>query len=77
MEILRGMEVKIAGVIHRLIFLKKKKYYFFFFFFLGGGAYLCKLLGGGGTPPRAPPPIPTALYFTLNSHLSADHFESL
>ena len=45
MEILRGMEVKIMGVIHRLIFKKKKKNFFiylFFFFFGGGGAYLCK-----------------------------------
>ena len=66
MEILRGMEVKITGVIHRLIFKKKKKkkkiFFFFFFFFGGGGggAYLCKLLGGGGTAPPCPP-IPTAL----------------
>ena len=62
MEILRGMEVKITGVIHRLIFFLKNKYFFFIylfiFFFGGGGAYLCKLLGGGAAPV---PPIPTAL----------------
>ena len=57
MEILRGMEVKITGVIHRLIFKKKKKK-ILNFFFGGGGAYLCKLLGD--TPPRVPP-IPTSL----------------
>ena len=52
MEILRGMEVKITGVIHRLIFKKKeKKKIFFFFFFWGGGAYLCKLLGGTAPVP--------------------------
>ena len=54
MEILRGMEVKITGVIHRLIFLKKKNNNFLG----GGGGYLCKLLGGHAPPP---PPIPTAL----------------
>ena len=64
MEILRGMEVKITGVIHRLFFFLNKFFFFFFFFififfFLGGGAYLCKLLGGGHGPPV--PPIPTAL----------------
>ena len=61
MEILRGMEVKITGVIHRLIFLKKNIQIFFFFFFFwggGGGAYLCKLLGGTAPPC---PPIPTGL----------------
>ena len=54
MEILRGMEVKITGVIHRLIFLKKNfKFFFnFFFFFFGGGGYLCKLFGGHAPPPQ-------------------------
>ena len=45
MEILRGMEVKITGVIHRLIFFKIKKiiffFNFFFFFFFGGGGHIC------------------------------------
>ena len=54
MEILRGMEVKITGVIHRLIF-----FFFFFFFFCGGGGIFVQIIGGHG-PPRAPP-IPTAL----------------
>ena len=63
MEILRGMEVKITGVIHRLIFfLKKLIFFFIFIFFLGGGGHICaNYWGGGGTAPRAPPPIPTAL----------------
>ena len=56
MEILRGMEVKIRGVIHRLIFFKKKKY--FIYFFLGGG-HICANYWGGHGPPC--PPIPTAL----------------
>ena len=45
MEILRGMEVKITGVIHRLIFKKKKKFFFFFFFFGGGGIFV-QIIGG-------------------------------
>ena len=54
MEILRGMEVKITGVIHRLIFLKKKLFIFFFFFFWGGGIFV-QIIGeaGGQGPPRA------------------------
>ena len=59
MEILRGMEVKITGVIHRLIFLKKKFNFFFNFFLGGGGGHICANYWGG-TAPRAPP-IPTAL----------------
>ena len=51
MELLRGMEVKITGVIHRLIFF----FIFFFFFFWGGGGIFVQIIGGGGTP------IPTAL----------------
>ena len=50
MEILRGMEVKITGVIHRLIFKKKNiffYFYFFFFFFLGGGGHICANYWGG------------------------------
>ena len=67
MEILRGMEIKITGVIHRLIFKKKKNYFFyfylfyFFFFFLGGGGIFVQIIGGGHGPPCPPPPIPTAL----------------
>ena len=66
MEILRGMEVKITGVIHRLIFLKKRNLNFFlifFFFWGGGGGHICANYWGGGTAPHAPP-IPTALYHT-------------
>ena len=55
MEILRGMEVKITGVIHRLIFKKK----IFFFFFLGGEGIFVQIIGGGHGP--RVPPIPTAL----------------
>ena len=65
MEILRGMEVKITGVIHRLIFKKKKKKYIFFFFWGGGGwggGHICANYWGGARPPRAPP-IPTALFY--------------
>ena len=59
MEILRGMEVKITGVIHRLIFKKKKKKNFLIFFFLGGGGggggHICaNYWGGGGTSPPCP-----------------------
>ena len=53
MEILRGMEVKITGVIHRLFFLKKKINFFYLFFFLGGGGIFVQIIGGHG--PRAPP----------------------
>ena len=62
MEILRGMEVKITGVMHRLILLKKKKYLYFFFFFFGGG-HICANYWGGPCPP-----IPTAL-LTSYSHV--------
>ena len=56
------MEVKITGVIHRLIFKKKKDLNFFFiFFFLGGGGIFVQIIGGGGHAPPVPPPIPTAL----------------
>ena len=63
MEILRGMEVKITGVIHRLIFFLKKKinfflFFFFYFFFGGGGGIFVQITGGHGPPP---PPIPSAL----------------
>ena len=52
---LRGMEVKITGVIHRLIFLKKKNIFFFFFFWGGGGGGIfVQIIGGGGG--TAPPP---------------------
>ena len=54
MEILRGMEVKITGVIHRLIFFLKKNNFFFksffFFFFFGGGGIFVQIIG-----------VPTAL----------------
>ena len=51
MEILRGMEVKITGMIHRLIFKKKKKNIFLFFFFGGGGGIFVQIIGGH-CPPR-------------------------
>ena len=60
MEILRGMEVKITGVIHRLILKKKNDFFFFnffFFFFLGGGGIFVQIIEGGGVPrPPVPPP---------------------
>ena len=59
MEILRGMEVKITGVIHRLIFLKKKNLIFFFFFFGGGGGggHICANYWGGAPPPYSYGPV--------------------
>ena len=57
MEILRGMEVKITGVIHRLIFLKKRNLNFFlifFFFWGGGGGIFVQIIGGGARPPMPP-----------------------
>ena len=67
MEILRGMEVKITGVIHRLIFFKKK-IYIYFFFFGGGGGHICASYWGGGARPPCPPysygPVRSYTYFT-------------
>ena len=74
MEILRGMEVKITGVIHRLIFKKKKKkkkklIFFFFFFFFGGGGIFVQIIGGGHGPPVPPysygPEMYTSIWWYL------------
>ena len=54
MEIVRGMEVKITGVIHRLIFLKKFFLFFLNFFFFWGGGIFVQIIGGHGPP--CPPP---------------------
>ena len=54
MEILRGMEVKITGVIHRLIFFLKRNLNFFSFWGVGGGIFV-QIIGGHAPPPLCPP----------------------
>ena len=74
MEILRGMEVKITGVIHRLIFLKK--FFFFFIFFFGGGGIFVQIIGGHG--PRAPLFLrPCSLFLSLSAGHTLQSFMRL
>ena len=73
MEILRGMEVKITGVIHRLIFKKKKNIFFFIFFFEGGGGIFVQIIG-----PRAPLSLrPCSLFLSLSAGHTLQSFMRL